>query len=173
MEQSVAFSRHILTVMVILCCVWSPRDLAASEFCGGPDQPDVDCYATEIKSFLQSWVYAKGNGDVTAYFQHNMPMNSPRTGLTRAEWEQAWQQRLNPLDPMQVTLDLQSMGIGKAGELDVIFEQRTQDTNGVEIEQVQVFLKRRADGFMIYMEKTLDPLVADQLDVHVNPDQDT
>ena len=61
----------------------------AEEFHCGPtgDPLAVECYRREVKEFLQSWVVSWGNGDPDAYIEHYVPFRSPRTNMSRDQWE--------------------------------------------------------------------------------------
>ena len=125
--------------------------------CGiGSDPIAVECYTGEVKEFLQSWVVAWGNGDPEAYMDHYVPFESPRINQSRDEWEKERRQRLNQTDGIVVTLELDSLGIGKNGELDVIFIQSYRSGKYSDVVKKQLFLARDPMGLRIKREMTLD-----------------
>jgi len=125
--------------------------------CGSVNDPKaVECYSREVKEFLQSWVISWGNGDADAYIDHYVPFRSPRVNTSRDEWEADRRERLEQTDDIVVTLELDSLGIGKNGDLDVIFIQNYQSENYSDVVKKQLFLKRDFDGLKIQREVTID-----------------
>ena len=125
--------------------------------CGtGSDPIAVKCHTGEVKEFLQSWVVAWGNGDQEAYIDHYVPFRSPRINQSRDEWEKERRQQLNQTNEIVVTLELDSLGIGKDGDLDVIFLQNFRSGNYSDVVKKQLFLERDPMGLRIKKEITLD-----------------
>jgi hypothetical protein len=125
--------------------------------CGTASEPEaIECYSGEVKEFLQSWVIAWGEGDAESYLDHYSPFLSPRINQSRDEWEQERRQRLDQSNEIVVTLELDSMGISKDGELDVIFIQNYRSGNYSDVVRKQLFLERDPSGLRIKRELTLD-----------------
>ena len=125
--------------------------------CGtGRDPVAIECHSDEIKEFLQSWVVAWGNGDTEGYFKHYVPFKSPSISESRLEWENERRQRLISSSDIVVTLELDSMGIGSNGELDVIFVQNYRSGSYSNVVKKQIFLERDPGGLLIKREIALD-----------------
>lgn len=125
--------------------------------CGPVNDPKaVECYSREVKEFLQSWVVSWGNGDADAYIDHYVPFRSPRVNTSRDKWEADRRKRIEQTSDIVVTLELDSLGIGKNGDLDVIFIQNYQSENYSDVVKKQLFLKRDFDGLKIQREVTID-----------------
>lgn len=125
--------------------------------CGPASDPvAVECYSREVKEFLQSWVVSWGSGDADAYIDHYVPFRSPRVDSSREQWETERRLRLEQAKDIIVTLELDSLGIGQNGNLDVIFIQNYQSENFSDVVKKQLFLKRDPGGLKIQREVTID-----------------
>jgi len=144
-------------LFVITMPMTSLTSLAEEYHCGAADDPiAVQCYSREVKEFLQSWVVAWGDKDVDAYIEHYVPFDSPRFAMSRNEWEADRQRRLAQSQEIVVTLELDSMGIGRNGDLDVIFVQNYRSDNYTDVVKKQLFLKRDGGGYKIQREMIVD-----------------
>jgi len=152
----------IMSAVAVLLYVFTMPMTTLTSFaeeyqCGtGSDPVAIECYTGEVKEFLQSWVVAWGNGDAEAYMDHYVPFGSPRINQSRDDWENERRQRLEQTLGIVVTLELDSMGIGKDGELDVIFTQSYRSGNYSDVVKKQLFLERHLNGLRIKREITLD-----------------
>ena len=144
-------------LFVITMPVTTLTSFAQESRCGSINDPTaIECYSREVKEFLQSWVISWGNGDADAYIDHYVPFSSPRINTSRDKWEAERRQRLEQTDGIVVTLELDSLGIGKNGNLDVIFTQNYQSENFSDVVKKQLFLKRNHSGLKIQREITID-----------------
>lgn len=148
----------IATILfVITMPITTLTSLAEDYHCGAADDPiAVECYSREVKDFLQSWVVAWGSGDVDEYLQHYIANGSPRVSMTRAEWEADRRRKLRHSDDVVVTLELDSLGIGREGDLDVIFVQNYRSDRYSDVVKKQLFLKREGSSYKIQREVTID-----------------
>jgi outer membrane protein, adhesin transport system len=144
-------------LFVITMPVTTLTSFAEEYRCGPVNNPKaVECYSREVKDFLQSWVISWGNGDSDAYIEHYVPFRSPRTNISRDDWEADRRERIEHTEGIVVTLELDSLGIGKNGDLDVIFVQNYQSKNYSDVVKKQLFLKRDKNGLKIQREVTID-----------------
>ncbi len=120
------------------------------------DQAAIECYSKEVKEFLQSWVVAWGNRDADAYMGHYIPFRSPRIDQPRDQWEADRRHRLAQAGDITVTLELDSLGVGPDGNLDVIFVQNYHSDNYSDVVKKQLFLTHDEDGLKIQREITID-----------------
>ena len=153
--------RAMSSLATILFVITMPRtsltSLAEEYHCGAADDPiAVQCYSREVKEFLQSWVVAWGDKDVDAYIQHYVPLDSPRIAMSRDEWEADLQRLLKQSQEIVVTLELDSLGIGRNGDLDVIFVQNYRSDNYTDVVKKQLFLKRDGGSYKIQREMIVD-----------------
>lgn len=160
-RQQRLFGRKMSSIATVLFVITMPittlTSLAEEYHCGAADDPiAVECYSREVKDFLQSWVVAWGNGDVDEYMAHYISSNSPRISMTRAEWEADRRQVLRSSDDVVVSLQLDSLGIGRDGDLDVIFVQNYRSNIYTDVVKKQLFLKRDGSSYKIQREVTID-----------------
>ena len=148
----------IVTVLFVLTMPMTSLTSLAEEYhCGAADDPiAVECYSREVKEFLQTWVIAWGNGDADGYIGHYISNDSPRVDQSREQWEKDRRNRLLATNNIVVTLELNSMGIGRNGDLDVIFVQNYHSENYNDVVKKQLFLKRDGDSYKIQREITID-----------------
>jgi len=152
-----AMSSLATILFVITMPMTSLTSLAEEYHCGAADDPiAVQCYSREVKEFLQSWVVAWGDKDVDAYIQHYVPLDSPRIAMSRDEWEADLQRLLKQSQEIVVTLELDSLGIGRNGDLDVIFVQNYRSDNYTDVVKKQLFLKRDGGSYKIQREMIVD-----------------
>lgn len=145
--------KALLLMLLLTACI--PAASAAP--CGTPDTPGaLECYRMEIRAFLQSWVNAWGKGDYDAYVLHYENVTSPRFGQSRQQWESDRRARLESSGDIEVSLELESMGIDDDGSLDVIFVQSYESSVYRDVVRKQLFLKRSPDGLRIQKEATIE-----------------
>lgn len=116
----------------------------------------VECYRSEVKQFLQSWVIAWGDSEVNDYIEHYATFESPRPDMTRSQWEAERKNRLTRNEDIAVTLELDSMGISDSGDVDVIFLQNYVSDSYHDVVKKQLFLQRSPDGLKIKREVVLE-----------------
>ena len=144
-------------LLVVTLPVSTLTSFAEEYRCGSGSNPQtVECYRQEVKEFLRSWVVAWGNGDPEAYIEHYVPFRSPRNQMSREQWEKDRYNKLSNAGDISVTLELDSLGVGANGNLDVIFIQNYQSASYEDTVRKQLFLHRADDGLKIQREVTLD-----------------
>jgi len=148
-----------LTLMVFILSktLFTPFILAEVYSCNNFQGTAIlECHSTEIKGFLQSWVNVWARGDLEAYLAHYVSNGSPKTGLSRDEWIAARKHRVSPEFEIEITLDLDSLGLDGADVVDVIFVQKYTSASYTDEVRKQLFLVRQEDGLKIRREYSLD-----------------
>jgi hypothetical protein len=163
--------RDILAVVGLL--------LLLSNSCYGAMEPTIDCSGTqgseltecaqdgpistnlskqlaELTEFLESWLNAWGRGDIDAYFSHYMANQSPIAGLSRPQWEKQRRRSVAPARHIQVSIELESMGIDAQNVIDVVFLQRYSAKGYQDLTKKRIYLVRQGDQLKISREEVLD-----------------
>jgi hypothetical protein len=148
----------LATVLFVITMPMTTLTTLAEEYhCGAADDPiAVQCYTREAKEFLQSWVVAWGDGDVDSYLDHYIHDGSPRINMSRENWEEDRRQRIAAANDIVITLELDSLGIGHDGDLDVIFVQNYRSAGCTDVVKKQLFLVRDGDSYKIQREVSID-----------------
>jgi len=143
---------RVLTLLALLTLCGSPL---AAEPCVGTTEELLQCHSIEVKSFLKQWVLAWGNGDIESYLSLYVEGRTPRSELTRSEWEAHRRARIGPRKLVEINLKLESMGLEDSGIFDVIFLQHYQSDNFQDRVRKRLFLVREAGELRIWKEEVL------------------
>ena len=116
----------------------------------------IACLEAEVRALLQAWVLAWAEADVETFLGlYDRP--APDAGDTLREARDAERRAsLRSQEDVVVTLDLESMGIGEGGRVDVIFVQHYRSATRTSTLRKQLFLIRRDGALKIRREVVLD-----------------
>lgn len=120
-----------------------------------PDNRSADQVA-ELTRFLASWLKVWGRGDIEGYFDHYVGDVSPNPGLSRQQWEKQRRRSVSPARNIQVTIELESMGIDDQHVIDVVFLQRYKAKGYQDVTKKQLFLVWQGKNLKITREQTVD-----------------
>ena len=110
----------------------------------------------ELTGFLESWLRVWGQGDIEGYFDHYVEDVSPNTSLSRSQWEKQRRRSVSPGRDIQVTIELESMGIDEQNVIDVVFLQRYKAKGYQDVTKKQLFLVWEGKDLKIARERTID-----------------
>lgn len=110
----------------------------------------------ELTAFLESWLNAWGRGDINGYFEHYVANISPNSSLSRRQWEKQRRRSVAAGRDIQVSIELESMGIDDQNVIDVVFLQRYSAKGYQDVTKKQIFLVRQGEGLKITRELVLN-----------------
>lgn len=143
--------RLLLTVFICLIPPWA----SAEDQCTGTTEQRLECQAPNIKMFLRSWVSAWADGDFEGYLSHYTTGRSPRSDMTREEWEAHRRARISPDQDIKIDLKLESMGLEDSGIYDVVFVQHYRSETYSDQVRKRLFLLPEAGKFRIFKEEAI------------------
>jgi len=148
----------ICKLLIALVC--GPISAADIPCQSDQDEANVSCYASEARRFLRSWVTALDNRDEEAFLAHYAPMNSPRRDLTRLVWETRWRDLIDPGNPIEISLVLESLGIYDDDLIDITLWRTLASDQHHSREYLRVFLAFTSSGIRIEKVVALDEMTA-------------
>ena len=125
--------------------------------CASPDSAEgIACLEADVRALLQTWVVAWADADAETYlgaYARTPPDASSAVREARDAERRAW---LSAQQDVVITLDLESMGIGEEGTVDVIFVQHYRSAARTSSLRKQLFLIREGGSLKIRREAVLD-----------------